>query len=104
MGPDEDLELALSLHRELNGLTRRRSRQPSRSNYESALLNIKKRRHHEDKPSTTSSGSGSKRRSGGSGREEESKDPHRLKKLKPLGESSSDGERARCGPGTGMGP
>ena len=95
MGPDEDLslQLALSLHRELNGLTRR-SRQPSRSSYESALLNLKKRRHPEEKPSTTSSGgSGSKRRSAGSGRgEEESKDPHRLKQLKSLGDTSSDGE------------
>ena len=89
MGPDrdEDLELALSLHRELNGLTRR-SRQPSR-NYESALQNLKKRREEDGKPSTTSSGSGSKRRS--AGREEDSKDAQRLKKLKSLRLSSSEG-------------
>lgn len=85
---DEDLELALSLHRELNGLTRR-SRQPSK-NYDAALENLKKKRGTDDRTTTTSSGSGSKRKSGGAGRDVESK---RMKQLKPLRDSSSEGKR-----------
>lgn len=54
---DDDLELALSLHRELNGLTRRSRSQPKAA-YEGALQKLKRKHHHQHSEAQTSSGSG----------------------------------------------
>lgn len=59
---DADLELALSLHRQLNGLTRRSRSQPQ-ENYKKALQSLKKRHNREGEDRQTSSGGSGKRSS-----------------------------------------